>query len=106
MDALAARLGFTLRTRPPFTPASACVKEHVVLFKVKPEMPLDKVQALLDGLYGLRELDGVLHLTNRLLACYRTLPVLCEHCYLAQFNTVNASSYFQHHEGCGHTPGC
>ncbi|KAJ7533476.1 hypothetical protein O6H91_13G050800 [Diphasiastrum complanatum] len=43
--------------------ASACVIEHVVLFKVKPETPSDKVQALLDGIYGLRELDGVLDLT-------------------------------------------
>ncbi|KAJ7533481.1 hypothetical protein O6H91_13G051300 [Diphasiastrum complanatum] len=43
--------------------ASACVVEHVVLFKVKPETPSDKVQALLDGVHGLRELDGVLDLT-------------------------------------------
>ncbi|KAJ7533479.1 hypothetical protein O6H91_13G051100 [Diphasiastrum complanatum] len=42
--------------------ASACFVEHVVLFKVKPETPVDKVQALVDGIHGLRGLDGVLDL--------------------------------------------
>ncbi|KAJ7524065.1 hypothetical protein O6H91_18G076000 [Diphasiastrum complanatum] len=43
--------------------ASATVVDHVVLFKVKPETPADKTQAMLDGLRGLSVLDGVLQLT-------------------------------------------